>query len=59
MWECPGCSLMALNPEILDTHMKATPKCSGKVFNLRGWQGVDLDGLPKSRIGEVLWKEDE
>lgn len=59
MWECPGCSLMTPNPEMLDKHMKSSEKCKGKVFSLRGWQGVELDGLPVSRLGETLWKSEE
>jgi hypothetical protein len=55
MWQCPGCNLIAINPELLAGHMKTTPKCKGKSFNLRGWQGVELDGLPRSKNGETLW----
>ncbi len=57
MWECPKCAKKSTNPEQHHKHLVGSPACKNQpeVF---GWQGVDLDGIPKTKSGFPLkWTE--
>lgn len=59
MWECPKCKYGFSNPEGIAKHKVSNPECARYSVSgyHPGWQGVNLDGNPKTRKGETLWTE--
>lgn len=58
MWICPGCKLQHMGCSNHVEHLEKSKKCmdatTAKVRSPIGWQGMDLDGPPKTKSGEIL-----
>ena len=57
MWQCPKCNAVQQNPEAHWRHLEQSKKCMEHMTENpthKGWQGVELDGMPT-----IIYKPDE
>lgn len=53
MWECYKCKGLQTNPSAHHEHLKVC-KGTGKREEILGWQGLEVDGVPRNKDGILL-----